>query len=151
MSNKKTSSSKRPKSASGIRVVEDTPTTPQALTIEPEAAPAPAGATGRLAEIKAAWIDHLRTSGTSESTCLSYQNDLAVAEKHFGSMDNPGWWTTDDVAKFEASDGVITTKSGRPKAMPTVLKTRRVLRLAVAWAFATGLIASSPYAVASKS
>jgi hypothetical protein len=123
MSKKKTTSSTRQKRPSGIRVIEDTPETPQALAVNPEASETsqtPSGATGRLAAIKTAWIEHLRAQGTSESTCLSYQNDLAVAEKHFGSMDNPGWWTVDDVTKFEGSVGVVTTKSGGPKAMPTV-------------------------------
>ena len=46
---------------------------------------------------------------------------------------------------FNASKGVMKKKNGKPKAQPTILKTRRALRLALVWAEQKGLIKKAPY------
>lgn len=143
----------------GILVLEVCPDdkasdAPAEVTATPEAIPdAPAegvananGSTGLLAAIATDWLAHLKATGTSASTLASYEADLGYATSHFGSMDHPGMWTESDIATFEASAKVTCTKSGKPKAKPTIMKTCRVLRLAVTWAFETKRIKSTPYA-----
>ena len=102
--------------------------------------------TGVLEQIGNDWLEHLKTTGTSASTLASYAADFANAKTHFGSMDNPAMWVEDDIARYENATSVTHTKSGKPKAMPTIMKTRRVLRMALTWAFGTGRLASLPYA-----
>ena len=102
--------------------------------------------TGVLEQIGNDWLEHLNASGTSASTLASYAADFANAKTHFGSMDNPGMWVEDDIARYENATSVTHTKSGKAKAMPTIMKTRRVLRMALTWAFETRRISSIPYA-----
>ena len=52
--------------------------------------------------------------------------------------------TPEQVQAFNACDRVMKLKTGKPKAEPSFLKTRRVLRLALVWAEQAGLIAKSP-------
>ena len=68
------------------------------------------------------------------STWANYQSDFETAVEHFGTTTDPATLTPEAVAAYEQSDAVIKTKKGRAKAMPTILKTRRVLRLAPKWA-----------------
>ena len=56
--------------------------------------------------------------------------------------------TEKQIAKFNASDLVTKKKNGKGKAQPTVLKTRRALRLALTWAESRKLIAKAPYPAA---
>ena len=102
--------------------------------------------TGVLEQIGNDWLEHLNASGTSASTLASYAADFGNAKKHFGSMDAPNLWTEHDITGYENAMSVTHTRSGKPKAMPTIMKTRRVLRMALTWAFETRRISSIPYA-----
>ena len=75
----------------------------------------------------------------------SYANDLAIAYEHL-SADSPAATITErQIAGFDASKGVTRKANGKPKAQPTILKTRRALRLALIWAEHKKLIAKAPY------
>ncbi|HYC79071.1 MAG TPA: hypothetical protein VEI02_15735 [Planctomycetota bacterium] len=93
----------------------------------------------RLADVGAAWIEHLKAKGASTSTTASYTQDFALAVQHFGADVDPATITAKQVAAFNESDLCTKKKGGQPRAMPTILKTRRVLRLALAWARGLGV------------
>ena len=133
----------------------------------PEAAPAPtepaylppadgAPAPGTepfatLQDLGATWIAYLKANDAAVSTWASYQSDFETAVEHFGATTDPATLTPEAVAAYEQSDAVMKTKKGRAKAMPTILKTRRVLRLALKWAHDAGRLATIPYAAKAAS
>jgi site-specific recombinase XerD len=104
--------------------------------------PAPAGS---LRAIGNGWLDHMKAKGSSASTLSSYAADLNVAHEFFGNV-KAAEVTADQVAKFHVSKGVMKKANGKAKAQPTILKTRRALRLALTWAVEKKLIAKAPYA-----
>ena len=105
--------------------------------------PRPKPATSTLKEIAARWLDHMRGLDKTPATVASYEGDLAIATAFFGEGSEVP--TKEQIAAFEVSDGVMKTRKGRAKANPTILKTRRALRLAITWAHASGLITTNPY------
>ncbi len=130
-------------------------TTPPSENHAPEAAfgtvpdlPTPSGGPATLKTIAEGWLNSMRERGKTASTVASYGGDLELAMRHFEASRVAGLITPDDIAAFEASDLVTKTKKGKPKAQPTILKTRRALRLALSWAKASGVITSVPYATA---
>ena len=92
------------------------------------------GQTMTLAELAKRYIDSLEESGKSEGTQFSYRIELRTALKHFGDETLISSLTPDDVRRYFDSAVVMKLKSGRPKAMPSYLKTQRVLRLALCYA-----------------
>jgi hypothetical protein len=109
--------------------------------------PAPVKA-GSLRAIGAAWIESLRADGHSVSTVASYGMDLEVAYEHLGADTTAAAITERQIAGFNTSKGVMKKRNGKPRAMPTILKTRRALRLALTWAEETKLIPKAPYSAA---
>jgi hypothetical protein len=87
-----------------------------------------------LAELAKRYIDSLEEAGKSEGTMFSYRIELRTALKHFGEETLISSLTADDVRGYFDSAAVMKLKSGKPKAMPSYLKTQRVLRLALCWA-----------------
>ena len=122
-----------------------TATEPAFLPSGPETAPGEA-AFSTLEDLGATWIEYLKANDAAASTWASYQHDFETAAAHFGPTTDPATLTTEAVAAYEASPAVMTTKKGRPKSKPTILKTRRVLRLALTWAKDAGRLAAIPYA-----
>ncbi len=112
----------------------------------PELPAPPAAVT--LKDVCARWLDHMRGLGKSQATVASYAGDLEIATKHFG--DGAVIPTADEVRAYEESEAVTRTRTGKPKAKPTILKTRRALRLAVTWAKGAGIIDASPYAAGGR-
>jgi len=55
------------------------------------------------------------------------------------------------VQRYFDSDAVLKLKNGRPKAVPSHQKTKRVLRLALCWAEAEGWIEQAPIPQANES
>ena len=92
------------------------------------------GQTMTLAELAKRYIDSLEEAGKSEGTQFSYRIELRTALKHFGEETLISSLTPDDVRRYFDSSVVMKLKSGRPKAMPSYLKTQRVLRLALCFA-----------------
>ncbi len=114
--------------------------------------PRPPIATESATTIKAiaeGWLSNMRELGKTPSTVASYAGDLELAKKVLGAGTEVANLTAASIAEFDASDAVTKTAKGRPKAQPTILKTRRALRLAVTWALEAGLISTSPYPAAS--
>ncbi len=87
-----------------------------------------------LAELAKRYIDSLEEAGKSEGTMFSYRIELRTALKHFGEEALISSLTADDVRRYFDSAVVMRLKSGKPKAMPSYLKTQRVLRLALCFA-----------------
>lgn len=102
-----------------------------------------------LKAIADGWLQDMRARGKTGATVASYAGDLALAMKFFDCSRVAGAITSEEITAYEASDLVTKTRCGKPKAQPTVLKTRRALRLALTWARETGLVATIPYAAAS--
>ncbi len=97
-----------------------------------------------LADLSGAYLAHLEAKGTSIMTRASYEADLNVALKALGEKTKVSTLTTRKVQNFFESDVVTKTRAGKAKAMPTILKTRRVLRLALVWATEQGWVAEAP-------
>ena len=101
-------------------------------------------ATITLGELSERYIKGLEEKGAGPGTVASYGAELKLAAKQLGSETPIGLFTTDCIAEYYASDAVMKTRSGAPKAPPTYLKTQRVLRLALLWAVERNLLASAP-------
>ena len=116
----------------------------------PELPHRPVGTDGpaTLKSIADGWLSDMRARGKTPATVKSYEGDLAIAMNFFDASRVAGAITAEEIAAYETSEMVTKTKSGKGKALPTVLKTRRALRLALAWAQKAGVIASLPYATA---
>ncbi len=112
----------------------------------PAAEPAPATALGgiTMADLADRYVTGLREAGKGLGTQFSYSIDLAVAVKHFGPDAPVASLSARKVQNYFDSDAVTKTRSGKAKAKPGIDKTRRVLRLALDWATAEGLIPESP-------
>ena len=100
---------------------------------------------GSLRAIGDAWLDSLRAAGHTPSTVSSYGNDLAIAYDALRRRHRRRHDHGEQIAAFNASKGVVKKANGKPKAQPTILKTRRALRLALVWAEQKKLIAKAPY------
>lgn len=90
------------------------------------------------------YIQHIAESGKSQGTALSYLIEMTTATKFLGEDTAISTLTPDDVRRFNESDVVMRKRNGTPKAQPSFLKTRRVLRLALVWAADQGWIESAP-------
>jgi hypothetical protein len=117
-------------------------------TERPAANVMPTATPGSLRAIGDAWLASLRNAGHTPSTVSSYGNDLEFAYEHLGADTAAGTITEKQIAGFNASKGVVKKANGKPKAQPTILKTRRALRLALVWAANQKLIAKAPYSAA---
>jgi hypothetical protein len=132
--------------------VADSPAPKKGRAPKPKATPAlkpaPTSTPGSLRAIGDAWLESLRAAGHTPSTVSSYGNDLEIAYEHLGADTAAGTITERQIAGFNASKGVTKKANGNPKAQPTILKTRRALRLALVWAEQKKLIAKAPYSAA---
>ena len=97
-----------------------------------------------LAQLSQAYLDFIEKDGKSVGTCFSYCMELKTAMSELGAETLVATLTADDIKKFNNSKRVTKLKSGKPKSQLSVDKTRRVLRLALAHAEQSGLIAASP-------
>ena len=87
-----------------------------------------------LGELAEAYLAHLGKSGRSQGTCFSYGIELRTACSVLGAETPLVDLTPERVQEYHDSDRVTKTRDGRPKSRAGVAKTRRVLRLALAWA-----------------
>jgi hypothetical protein len=105
---------------------------------------APKSSSPTLANVADGYLADLEKHGKSASTITSYRIDLGVALRHFGPETKAAGITQKQVETFNTSAAVTKTRAGKAKAKPGVLKTRRVLRLALVWAADAGLIEKAP-------
>lgn len=104
-----------------------------------------------MLELGARFAGHLEASGKSGVTREVYAKDLQLAIAFLGESTPIAELDAARIEAFEQSQSVTTTSMGRPKAKPTVDRTRRVLRLALVHAASQGWIAAAPYAAKSAS
>jgi hypothetical protein len=97
-----------------------------------------------LAALCEAYLASLAERGQSEGTIFSYGVELRTAQAELGAETKVAELTYEQVAAFNVCKRVMKLKSGKPKAEPSFLKTRRTLRLALAFGEQSGLIAKSP-------
>ncbi|MBL8800453.1 MAG: hypothetical protein JNN27_00535 [Planctomycetes bacterium] len=97
-----------------------------------------------LSSLCEAYLASLAERGQSEGTIFSYRMELATARAELGADTKVADLTAERIAEFNVCDRVMRKKSGKPKAEPSFLKTRRTLRLCLAFAEQSGLIAKSP-------
>ncbi|MBL8800439.1 MAG: hypothetical protein JNN27_00465 [Planctomycetes bacterium] len=97
-----------------------------------------------LASLCEAYLASLAERGQSEGTIFSYRMELNTAKAVLGADTLVSDLTYDAIAAFNTCDRVMKKKSGKPKAEPSFLETRRTLRLCLAFGEQSGLIAKSP-------
>jgi len=97
-----------------------------------------------IAELAEGYLTNLEVIGKGRGTVFSYSIELKAAMRTLGTDTKVCKLTTKKVKEYFDSDQVTKTRSGTPKAKPTVDKTRRVLRLALVWAEEQGIIEKAP-------
>ena len=97
-----------------------------------------------LKELSDRYVAHLKAQGKTESTVWGYGMELNTAQKELGEDTKLSAITPAQVEAFYRSDRVTRKRNGTPKAMPGILKTRRVIRLALVWAVEQGWLAEAP-------
>ena len=97
-----------------------------------------------LADAARGYLERLEADGKSGTTILGYRMELRLAAKHLGEDTLLCELTPKKVQAFFDSPKVTKTRAGKKKAMPGVLKTRRVLRLCLVWAQEHGMIETAP-------
>ena len=96
---------------------------------------------GTLAE---RYLHNLEAEDKSHGTLFSYSIELKTACKELGADTLITNLTPEQVTAYFESPRVTLLKSGKPKAKPSIDKTRRVLRLALVWAVEQGWLESAP-------
>lgn len=97
-----------------------------------------------LAELSDRYIRALEDAGKSQGTAFSYRLELALAQKELGAETLLRDLTPERVREFFECARVCRTRGGVLKARVSVEKTKRVLRQALVWAQAAGLIEVAP-------
>jgi hypothetical protein len=97
-----------------------------------------------LGELAERYLAHLDEEGKSHGTLFSYAIELKTAQRELGAETLISSVTPQDVKLYFESAAVMKLKSGKPKAMPSYLKTQRVLRMALVWAEQQGWIDRAP-------
>ncbi|MBK9386567.1 MAG: hypothetical protein IPN34_17275 [Planctomycetes bacterium] len=128
----------------GQHATDDQTTKPAAKKAKSKATKKTAKPTWTLTQAALAYLESLKVARKSESTVSAYAADLDLATEVLGAETPIAALTEADVERFNASQQVTTTKSGRAKAQPTVDRSRRVLRLALTFAEQQGAIEKVP-------
>ena len=97
-----------------------------------------------LADACRAYLEHMEADGKSTGTLSSYRSELLLACKHLGADTALSKITTAKVAEYFESDPVTKLRTGKPKAKPSIDKTRRVLRLCLVHAEQKKLVKAAP-------
>lgn len=97
-----------------------------------------------LEEICGRYLASLDQRGAGLGTISSYDAELNLALRELGKDTIANALTSEQVAAYFASDVVMRTRSGTPKARATFEKSKRVLRQALVYAEQQGLIAKAP-------
>ena len=100
--------------------------------------------TETLHEAAQIYLAHLKTQGKKERTLYTYGRDFLQIEAHFGADRKLNTILPQHQGKFFKSDELLKLPDGKPRAKPTVDKTKRVLRMFLVWAKETGRIDKLP-------
>ena len=127
----------------------ETEPTPEVATAEPKPKKGKGkkkAATGgqSLTDVAEGYLAQMEKAGKSEGTISSYKMELRVALDELGAETPAASLTQKRVAEFFDCTRVTKLRSGKPKAKPSIDKTRRVLRLALVWAEEQGFIEKAP-------
>ena len=128
----------------GAGVAAESPETDNDSQEAAAAATSEHAAPATLAELVESYTTNLTAQGKRASTVWGYHQELKAAMKELGADTRLGDITLDAVAAFYACDRVTKTRSGKPKAMVGIKKTRRIIRLALVWAVDQGWLAEAP-------
>lgn len=128
----------------GQHAADDQATKPAAKKPKSKATKKTAKPTLTLTETALAYLESLKAARKSESTISAYASDLDLATEVLGGETPIAAITPADVERFNTSEPVLRTKSGRDKATPTIERSRRVLRLALVFAEQQGAIEAAP-------
>jgi hypothetical protein len=109
--------------------------------------PAAAGVT-TLADLASAYLAHMEAEGRSEGTTASYRMELKTAMAELGEATPIVDLTPPKITAYFDSTRVTKLRNGKPKAKPSIEKTRRVLRLALVWGAERGIVDRVPLPVA---
>ncbi len=97
-----------------------------------------------IATLSEGYLHALEDTGAGTGTLASYGMELKLAMRELGAETPVATLTDDRVREYFNSDAVMKTRTGKPKAPPTYLKTQRVLRQALVWAATEKLIEKAP-------
>ena len=97
-----------------------------------------------LYDVAEGYLAALDKDGAGSGTLASYGMELKTAMKALGESTPVASITSKQVAEYFASPAVTRTRTNKPKAKPTIDKTRRVLRLALLWAQDEKLVEVAP-------
>jgi site-specific recombinase XerD len=128
----------------GQHATDDQTTKPAPKAKKAKATKKTAKPTWTLTETALAYLESLKAARKSESTINAYAADLDLATEVLGAETPIAAITPADVERFNESEPVLRTKSGRDKAQPTIDRSRRVLRLALTFAEQQGAIDAAP-------
>lgn len=154
MAKKKTVTKEEPKAASAtttkgrIKKLDSEPGEVRLVITQDAPVPRPtADGSVTMMGLAAHYLKMLEDRGAGPGTVSSYGMEMRLAQKGLGEATQLAELTSERVAEYFASDAVMRTRAGKPKAPPTFLKTQRVLRLALIWAVEQGFIATAPLPV----
>ncbi len=97
-----------------------------------------------IGELAENYLAHLEDEGKGHGTLFSYGIELKMACRELGAGTKVSSLTTKKVRNYFESDSVTRNRKGKPKAKPTVDKSRRVFRLALTWLEEIGVLAKAP-------
>lgn len=103
-----------------------------------------------LAQAGEAFLARLTKEAASPSTLGAYKADLGIAVAVLGEQREVANINQKAIEWFDDHAKVVETKNGKPKAGPTIERTRRVLRLVLKDAQAAGYIAELPFELRKK-
>jgi len=90
------------------------------------------------------YLTYLTEIGKRPGTVATYGKDFELAIKHFGGDKKLDTFTVEEIAAFFETDLVNKLKSGKDRAQPTIIKTRRAIRMMFVWAQNSGFIKTLP-------
>ena len=133
----------KPESQAAKPGSEKKPKVTKAKTAEKEKQPVP----GSIASVRDAFFSFLAEKGNSRRTIYTYRKDLELFERFFGPNKPVAEIAESHVRDFTESP-ICTTVNGLPdgreRALPTVNKTKRLVRIFLEWLVATGKLKQSP-------
>jgi len=97
-----------------------------------------------LQEVVDLYLTYLAEIGKKSGTIATYGKDFELAIKHFGGEKKIDSFLAPHIATFFKSDLVNKLASGKDRAQPTILKTKRVVRMMFTWAKDKGMIDKLP-------
>jgi hypothetical protein len=100
--------------------------------------------TATIAELADGFLAHLESQGKTPGTLFGYRLELKMAGAILGADTKIADLTEKKVKAYFLSDRVTLRRNGQRKAEVGIAKTRRVFRMALQWAEATGVLAKAP-------